>query len=457
MTTRAVIYARQSLDRSGEGAAVERQVTACRRLARDRGWSVVRVLTDNDTSASGRRSGERPGYRQVLDMIRAGSVERVIVWQVDRLARRLTDLETITDACQAAGVSVATVGGDLDLSTDAGRMLAGILASVAKGEVERKGTRQRAANAQRAARGEARWTRRPFGYDRRDGEVFAVLTEADLIRDAVAMVLDGSTLAAGVRMLDQAGARTTTGGRFSVTTLRRVLLNPRLTGRALYNGADVAAGTWPPILTAEEQERVAEMLRDPRRRVQQGTQLRYWLSGCVRCGRCGGVMYALPMKHRERRWVSYACKARHLARRVELVDEVVEGIVLARLARPDAAALLVPDVDLDALRSQAAETRARRDALAGMLADGLLSAAAVREQAGKLTSQLGDLEGKISAALGDGPVSALAGADDARAVWDGLDLRTRREVVDVLAAVTILPAGKGVRFDPASVVVEWKT
>ena len=89
MTTRAAIYARQSLDRSGEGAAVDRQVEDCRQLAAARGWEVTHVLPDNDLSAStGRR---RPGYEHLLDLMLTGQVQAVIVWHVDRLTRRLDD------------------------------------------------------------------------------------------------------------------------------------------------------------------------------------------------------------------------------------------------------------------------------------------------------------------------------------------------------------------------------
>ncbi len=58
---RAAIYTRQSQDRSGAGQAVARQQEACEKLCADRGWSVERVLADNDTSASGSKA--RPAYR----------------------------------------------------------------------------------------------------------------------------------------------------------------------------------------------------------------------------------------------------------------------------------------------------------------------------------------------------------------------------------------------------------
>src|SRR3954447_9150030 len=90
---RSVIYARQSLDRSGEGAAVDRQVADCQRVAHQRGWSVVETITDNDMSAS--TGKPRPGYQRLLSLMHSRTLDAVIVWHVDRLTRRLVDLEEV--------------------------------------------------------------------------------------------------------------------------------------------------------------------------------------------------------------------------------------------------------------------------------------------------------------------------------------------------------------------------
>ncbi|GAB3349991.1 recombinase family protein [Modestobacter lapidis] len=455
MSLRSAIYARQSLDRTGEGAAVDRQIADCQRIADQRGWVVVETITDNDMSAS--TGKPRPGYQRLLSLMRGRSVDAIVVWHVDRLTRRLVDLEEVISICEATGVRLATVTGDIDLGTDTGRMLARILASVARGEVERKGVRQRRANEQRASAGRMGWTRRPFGYDRQDGEIVVVDLEAKALERAAEMVLAGDTLAAGVRMLDEQELTTTAGKAWNVTSLRRALLNPRYAGRVTYNGADVTAGTWPVILPTDVQERLGERLRDVQRRVQQGTDPKFLLSGLARCGRCEAVMFASPMGVQGKRWQAYRCTACYLSRRLDLVDEVVEAVIVARLSQPDAAALFVEDEDVPALRAECAELRTRRDDLAALLADGLLSASAVRDRSQQLTSRINDLEDRISRVLGESPITALADSEDVLTAWETMPLRDRKQVVDLLMAVTILPAGKGHRFSPDQVQVDWRT
>ncbi|MGY1778772.1 recombinase family protein [Geodermatophilus sp. SYSU D01036] len=444
-----MIYARQSLDRSGEGAAIERQIADCQALAEGRGWVVLETLQDNDMSAS--TSKPRPGYQRLLKLMRGGAVDAVVVWHVDRLTRRLVDLEEVIGICEATRIRLATVTGDIDLSTDTGRMLARILASVARGEVERKSIRQRRANQQRAQAGQMGWTRRPFGYERIGGQVLVEADEAKALEQAAQMILEGQTLAAGVRHLNERGLLTTAGKPWNVTSLRRALLNPRYAGRVTYNGADVTAGTWPVILPADVQERLAERLRDVKRRVQQGTDLKFMLSGSVRCGRCGAAMFASPMGQADRRWQVYKCNGCYLARRQDLVDEVVEAVVLARLSQPDAASLFVDDEDVPALRAECADLRGRRDDLAGLLADGLMSAAVVRERSQQLTAKIAALEDRIAQALGESPLTALTSAEDVRIAWEELGIRERKQVVETLMTVTILPAGRGARFSPDQV------
>ncbi len=60
------------------------------------------------------------------------------------------------------------------------------------------------------------------------------------------------------------------------------------------------------------------------------------------------------------------------------------------------------------------------------------------------------------AALGDSPAAALANVEDVAAAWAGLDVRSRKAAVDTLMRVTILPAGKGQRFDPEHVGIGWR-
>jgi len=454
---RAVVYLRISQDRVGEEAGVTRQREDCLRRCAERGWTVVAVEEDNDMSAkSGRR---RPGFEALLRHLDEGRASVVVAWTLDRLQRNKRDEIRLYELCQARGATISLVRGpDLDLTTPGGRMMADTFGTQARYEVDVKSDRQKRANQQRRDAGGMGWTRRPFGYDRcPEGQVIVVEEEAAGLHEAAALVLAGGTLAAACRALDARGLTSTTGRPFVVTVLRRLLLSPRHAGRVTYMGNDHGvAGTWPPIFTEDMHQRLTDALADPRRRMAQSTEPRYLLSNIAKCGACGARMLGTPVKHYERRWHAYRCPECLLSRRSDLVDEVVERTLLARLALPDAGALLVPDSDVDGLRAEAASIRERRDGLGDLVADGLVSVAKGRERLAGLTDQLREVEHRISRAVADSPAAPLVGAVDVEAAWLGLPVRSRKAVVDLLMTVEVLRAGRGARFTPEQVRITWR-
>ena len=80
----------------------------------------------------------------------------------------------------------------------------------------------------------------------------------------------------------------------------------------------------------------------------------------------------------------------------------------------------------------------------------------MREQANRLAGHIADLERRIDAALGSSPVAPLVGAVDMQYAWDRLSLLARRAVIATLLVAYIEGAGKGVRFDPRQVRIEWR-
>jgi site-specific DNA recombinase len=190
--TRAYVYTRQSKDAEGDRLAVTRQREACEKLAAARGWTVMVTdppLEDDDTSASGSRS--RPQFEEAMRLVEAGQADVLVVYAADRLCRKLTDFERVIETCERAGCKLATVSGDLDLSTDQGRLVGRILASVARGEVERKSARQKLAAVQRSEIGKPPLGVRLTGYTS-DGTV--VESEAAIVRQIFGRFHAGASL-----------------------------------------------------------------------------------------------------------------------------------------------------------------------------------------------------------------------------------------------------------------------
>lgn len=138
------------------------------------------------------------------------------------------------------------------------------------------------------------------------------------------------------------------------------------------------------------------------------------------------------------------------------VDEVDEAGVLARLSRPDAGRLLGSDVDVDDLRCHATEIRDNRNVLAAMLRNAYSRLARfARKQSTWRTRSM--LDRQIEPATGGSPRWQIIGADDVSATWRERPLTACSGILSKLAQVTNLPAGKGVRFRPEHVRIEWNS
>ena len=460
MSTTTAIYVRQSEDKTGHEAAVQRQETDCRAQAKLKGWDDPVLYADNSISATSGKT--RPAFERLLKDIEAGTVSRVVVWHLDRLTRSMKDLTRVIEAGKANRLNIAAVHGQpMDLGDATGVAVAQILAAVAAMEVAHKGERQKAGNAQRAGKGEAFWTRRPFGYDRVDGEVFTVPEEAEAIRDGAGMILAGETLSAVVRKWNEAGITTTakSAGPWGVTQVRRVLLNPRYAGVRMYNGTQQeTAGQWEQILDPDTSQRLTEVLTDPgRRTAPDDLNSKYLLSGIAVCGKCGAKMFAAPVpaKGGGKRMV-YRCFGGYcMQRSMTDIDDLVTALVVGRLSQPDAAKLFTTGDTTGELRSRAADLRERRDTLASLFGEGLMSATAYREQAGKITARITETEAAIATAEVVNPVASLIHADDVGKAWADLPLGNQRRIIRALLSVTVLPAGRGKDFDPDQVDIKW--
>lgn len=457
MSTTA-IYVRQSEDKSGHAAAITRQESDCRELAHLKRWEDPVLYSDNSISATSGKT--RPAFEKLLADVERGAVSQIVTWHLDRLTRSMKDLSRLIEIGKQHRVNIACVhGGSLDLGDPTGIALSQILTAISSMETSHKGERQRRANRQRAEAGEAFWSRRPFGYDRTpDGVVFTVHKEAEAIRDAAKLVLDGATLSSVVRKWNAAGFTTTAPGKgkWGVTQLRRLLLSPRYAGKNLYNGEEMGPGQWEPILDTETSSQLEELLTAPGRRTAPDKIIaKYLLSGIAQCGKCGGQMYAAPVNGpRGTKRMVYRCFAGYcMQRSMADLDEYVEAAIVGLLGRPDAAKMFSMPEDVGALRKRLTELRDRREQLAVLLAEGLLTAASVREQSGKLSREIGELEAALSAADAVNPVAGIIGAPDVGEAWADLPIWTKRAIVRALITVTVMPAGKGRDFDPDQVVI----
>ena len=96
---------------------------------------------------------ERPGWTKLEKALRRGQIDTLIIWKIDRLGRTALGLHALFEELNARRVKLISLTDGFDLSTTLGRMVAGILASIAQWETEVRSERQLAGIAAAKARG----------------------------------------------------------------------------------------------------------------------------------------------------------------------------------------------------------------------------------------------------------------------------------------------------------------
>src|SRR5665648_1222681 len=352
---RAFVYLRISEDRAGDHVSVENQRADVYELAERLGLLVTDPFIDNDLSAYAGKT--RPGYRQLVAAVTASPAPcTVLVWHVDRLYRRPSELEELLGLVEQQSVTIETVrGGMLDLNSHEGRLQARFLVTIASYESGHKADRVALAARRSAERGDWHGPRR-FGYRPTTDRSAAIdPVEGPMVRQLVDRFLAGESLYSLTQWANSQPVRPLRATIWHANSIRQLLAAPRIAGLRSYQPRDqrpetpfrdiMGPGRWEGIISPSEFERVLSVLKNPDRRTSRaGNNL---LSGIARCGRCGaGLVIASSSfsangspRHR------YVCKKipgrperGGLSVERAALDDAVTAAVLRRLAATTAPA-----------------------------------------------------------------------------------------------------------------------
>ena len=137
---RAGLYARVS---TNDQQTLARQSPAMREYSARRGWTIAMQVKEVGSGAARREAREK-----LLEAARRREIDVVLVWRLDRWGRSVTDLLATLQELEHLGVGFVSLTEALDLTTPAGRAMAGLLAVFAAFEREILGERTRAGLAQ---------------------------------------------------------------------------------------------------------------------------------------------------------------------------------------------------------------------------------------------------------------------------------------------------------------------
>ena len=237
-TMRAAIYTRVSTDESlgMEFNSLDAQREACAAYIvsqRHEGWQQVAGQYDDGGWSGG--SMKRPALERLLADVRAGRIDVIVVYKIDRLTRSLADFSRIVDVLDAHGASFISITQAFSTTTSMGRLTLNVLLSFAQFEREVGAERVRDKIASSKKKGMWMGGNVPLGYAVKDRKLVIVDSDADTVRTIFAryialrsvVLLHGELASRGIvspRRVSNSG-RTSGGTPFGRGALYNLLRN----------------------------------------------------------------------------------------------------------------------------------------------------------------------------------------------------------------------------------------
>lgn len=382
-------YQRASQDKKEQGKSVHDQGVLNLAEITKRSWTDTGSFTDNHRSASRRATKEREQFELLIEQIRAGKGDVLVVWEISRKERDLAVYVRIRDMCHEVGLYFWLVGGVLyDLRDKNDRMMLGFQAVQAEWMADsiRDNVLRGIVGTAEAGRPHGQVT---YGYRRiYDQRTRALLRQepdteirtavaadgivtqysrAQVVRDNFRKISEGTPLTAIEAELNRLGIPASEGGLWRRGILRKQVMNPAYIGKRVLRGEIVGDGIWPALVDEETYWSVVRMLGDPSRATTRPARAAHLLSYLVRCGVCDGPLSSQKVNRHGWTGQVYSCLHKRCAAvKAEFLDEYVQRTVVAWLSRPDVYDVLTATSATD---EEAAHARAEAQRLRGELED----------------------------------------------------------------------------------------
>lgn len=291
---RCAIYTRKSTEEGldKEFNSLEAQREACESYIKSQmheGWKLIPTAYDDGGYTGGNM--DRPALQALMADIKAGKVDVIVVYKVDRLSRSLNDFAQMVNVFDAQQVSFVSITQQFNTTTSMGRLTLNILLSFAQFEREVIGERVRDKVAASKQKGMWMGGHPPLGYDIEHRKLVVNSHEALLVNEIFERYLEMESAYKLAEFLNGRGDRNKrwvnrhgveSGGQlFLYQALYKILNNQLYIGRISHK-EKTYEGQHQGIISIELWDRVQNALKAG----QVQRERRYAKHGALLMGKC---------------------------------------------------------------------------------------------------------------------------------------------------------------------------
>ncbi|WP_264685451.1 MULTISPECIES: recombinase family protein [unclassified Wolbachia] len=328
---RCAIYTRKSNEDGLEQKfnSLDAQRVACEKYIKSReGWVALAKRYD-DGGYSGKNL-ERPAIKELFEDVKAGEVDCVVVYTLDRLSRETKDSIEVTSFFRRHRVNFVAVTQIFDNNTPMGKFVQTVLSGAA--QLEREMIVERVKNKIATSKEQGLWMggTLPLGYDVKDKELIINEKEAKTVKHIFERYVELKSMAELARELNREGYRTKRfeaksgkvyGGEiFKKATVRRIITNPTYMGKIKHYDKQYE-GKHEAIIEEEKWQKAQELIKNqPYRKVKYEEAL---LKGIIKCKSCNVNMTLTYAKKENKRYRYYICNNHLRGKNCESVNRTV--------------------------------------------------------------------------------------------------------------------------------------
>lgn len=506
MMTRYAFYARTSSDSQRKEESITTQLSVARDYAAAHDLKLSARYLDDGVSGTV-PFASRPQSSRLLADARAGKFSHLLIYDYTRLGRTALDVLTVSDELEQLGVHVVSIREPMPGGSDVtvGSLLRTVLAGFSQYGKDKIRADSMSGKIDKAALGRWQGGKSPFGY-RVENKLLAVEEdEAAVVKEIFRLISSGDYSTRSIAaLLNARGTFTPRGFRdgrrdykWTPSLISQMLRNPVYRGELVWRKttpvapnarkrvpsaphARVAA-TAPALVTAEEFDEAARLLKRNLTFADRNAKRFNLLRGLIKCGVCGKNYVcgtATPAGRRKRKH-SYRCHSVYTlakscgnayvsalaleslvwewcAERIALPDEKLREVsaALARRSEPETPDASRPG-EIKSLLAEKAQARAR---VINLLVRGLIDEREGERELESLRAEenaLGDearaLEKRATAAEDSArrPASMRELLGRLRKELARADDHRRREIINVLLEKIVVVRGDGAGARPA--------
>ena len=226
----AGLYPRVSTeDQSRFGHSLDEQECKLKQLCDYKNYEIYKVYREEGVSA---KNMERPKFQEMMQDMKDGKINKIIVYKLDRLTRSIQDLESICSMLEEYNCELESVVEEINTGNANGKFFIRMLTILAQLEIERTSERTKFGLVGAAKKGHLSG-RPPLGYKKVDNNksLFVDELQADVVKRIFSLYLDGMAVNSICKLFNEENVL---NRKWPTTTVDKILSNQLYIGNMEY-------------------------------------------------------------------------------------------------------------------------------------------------------------------------------------------------------------------------------